>query len=263
MLSDHEPQYWDVVANLWNQTSPQTLWRAHADAINIMLLAHWLPEDRATYLLKTDVFDEAFGDGLYPFLKSKADQIVGIDLSISALYAAQSPHTGLQGLNADVRWLPFADGVFDVIVSNSTLDHFVSQTGIVTSLYEFYRILREGGQLILTLDNLANPIIALRNVLPFRLLHGLGIVPYFVGVTYGPQRLRRTLQQVGFEVHEVGAVMHCQRIFTVALAHILEKHATTKTQIRFLGFLRAFERLSSWPTRFLTGHFVAVKAIKP
>ena len=48
--------------------------------------------------------------------------------------------------------------------------------------------------MILTLDNLANPIILLRNGLPFHLLYYMKIVPYYVGVTLGPYRLQRLLK---------------------------------------------------------------------
>jgi len=153
--------------------------------------------------------------------------------------------------------------VFDAIVSISTLDHFQSRDEIVASLCEFRRVLRSTGQLFLTLDNQANPIVRLRNTLPFRLLNRLGITPYYVGATYGPRGLRCVLQEAGFNVLEVGAVMHCPRVLAVAIARLLERHTGPETQRRFLGFLLTFERLASWPTRFLTGHFVAVRAIKP
>lgn len=130
------------------------------------------------------------------------------------------------------------------------------------SLYELHRVLRVGGQLIITLDNLANPVVALRQVLPFRLLNHLGIVPYYVGVTFGPRRLLRILNQVGLEVGKVTAVMHCPRVLAVMLAYVLERYATPVIQRFFLRALMAFEHLSRWPTRFFTGYFVAVSAIK-
>ena len=123
-------------------------------------------------------------------------------------------------------------------------------------------MLRPGGQLLLTLDNPANPVVALRGVLPFRLLNRLGLVPYYVGATLGPRRLGRILSQVGLDVGEITAVMHCPRVLAVAMAGLLEKRASAKTQRCFLRLLIAFEHLASWPTRFLTGHFVAVRASK-
>src|SRR4029434_1314077 len=57
----------------------------------------------------------------------------------------------------------FADEAFDVIVSNSTLDHFGSWAELGASLHELHRVLKTRGLLIITLDNRANPIVALRN----------------------------------------------------------------------------------------------------
>jgi hypothetical protein len=71
------------------------------------------------------------------------------------------------------------------------------------------------------------------------------------------------MQEVGFEVRAVEAIMHCPRVFVVALARLLEGRLGLATQRRLLRGLMAFERLARWPTRFLTGHFVAVRAIKP
>ena len=255
-------QYWNKIAGLWTEKPPQTLWRLHSDKVNIGLLMRWMSEDRVEHLLKTDLFDEALTDGLYPLLTSRAKNVVGIDLSMTVVSAARSRYAGLRMTAADVRSLPFADGVFDTIVSNSTLDHFRSSDEIVQSLGECHRVLRSGGRLLITLDNLVNPVIALRNALPFRLLTRLGLVPYYVGATFGPRRLRRTLQELGFEVLEVGTVMHCPRVFAVAIASILKRYGTARTQERFLHTLLGFERLSKLPTRFLTAHFVAVRAIK-
>jgi len=255
-------QRWDRVAETWKKNCPQTLWRVHSDAVNTALIGRWLSGCRVDRLLKTDLFDEAFSGGLYPLLASRVQHVLGMDVSAVVLHAARSRHVDLQVVGADARCLPFADNVFDVIVSNSTLDHFESSEDIIVSLHELHRVLRSGGHLLLTLDNLGNPVIALRNILPFRVLNRPGLVPYYVGATFGRCRLCRTLEQVGFEVTEVRAVMHCLRVFAVGTASILEKCAGPETQGRFLRVLMAFECLSRASTRFLTGHFVAVKALK-
>jgi SAM-dependent methyltransferase len=258
-----ESHYWDTVIRAWNRTQPQRLWRCHSDAINVALFAPWLPKGRVQRLLKTDAFDEAVGHGLYPLLESKAEQVVSLDISISSLRTARSRYTGLHVVRADVRHLPFTNGVFDVVVSSSTLDHFATPEDIVISLCELRRVLCDSGLLLLTLDNLANPAIVLRNALPFRLLNRLGIVPYYVGATCGPRGLRCLLEQAGFEVLDTRAVLHCPRVLAVAAARLLERYAKPGTQGRFLRFLMAFEHLSRWPIRFVTGYFVAVRAIKP
>jgi len=226
------------------------------------LLDRWLPQGKTGCLLKTDLFDEAASNGMHPFLMTRAGDITGIDISPLIVKAARKAHHDLKGTAADVRCLPFQDNTFDAIISISTLDHFASRDEIIDSLREFHRVLKKGGRLILTLDNLMNPVIALRAVLPFGLLKRAGIVPYYVGATAGPGYLRRILGLTGFEVINTDAVMHCPRVLAVALARILKRHAGRDAQRLFLRSLMAFEHLSRLPTRFLTGHFTAIKAVK-
>jgi SAM-dependent methyltransferase len=253
---------WNSVAAAWQQSQPQALWRKHSDAVNLALISQWLPVGRVERILKTDLFDEAFSDGLLPMLVSRAHQVVGMDASVKILVTVRSSYTMLRTVGADVRCLPFADSVFDVVVSNSTLDHFATRKEIVTSLHELHRVLRPEGLLVLTLDNLGNPIVTLRQLLPFPLLNRFGIVPYYVGATFDQRGLCRIMDQVGLEVCKVSAVMHCPRVLAVALASLIDKYGKEKTKKRFLRALIGFERLSLWPTRFLTGHFVAVMAEK-
>lgn len=261
-IVEKEARYWNAVATTWDAIRPQALWRAHSDAVNLSLLARWLPKERVRRLLKTDVFDEAFGDGLLPLLLSKTDCLVCMDVSISTIGLARKQYAKLRAVGADVRSLPFKGDTFDIVVSNSTLDHFTSRGDILISLRELSAALKPGGQLLLTLDNLANPTIALRNVLPFRFLHRLGVLPYFVGATLGPRSVQHLLRQVGLEVAEISALMHCPRVLAVLIARLLERRAMPAVQRGFLRWAMAFERLAHWPTRFLTGNFVAVRAVK-
>jgi len=210
-------------------------------------------------LLKTDLFDEAVSDGLSPLLNSLAKRVFYIDSALKVHEMARYRYSRLQTIGADVRHLPFADSAFDGIVSNSTLDHFESPGDLSGSLQELFRVLRPGGHMVLTLDNLSNPMILLRNRLPYPLLKWLKIVPYYVGFTLRANRLGDLLKETGFEVLEVSAVMHCPRMLAVTIARWLEKHTSPGTQRSFLRLLMAFEGLSSLPTRFLTGYFVAVK----
>jgi SAM-dependent methyltransferase len=254
--------YWSEVCEVYQEGQSPELWRNHSDEVNVAVFARWLSADRVQRLLKTDLFDEAVGAGLYPMLASRTRIAFGIDLSLRTLRKAVSRYPKLHSVSADVRHLPFAARAFDVVVSNSTLDHFATRSEIVASLQELRRVLQARGELLLTLDNLANPIVSLRNALPFRLLSRLGIVPYYVGATLGPGRLRQLLEEIGFEVRQMEAIMHCPRFLAVALARVLRRCANSKIRRGFLGTLMAFERLSNLSTRFLTGYFVAIKAIR-
>ncbi|MEO6202330.1 MAG: class I SAM-dependent methyltransferase [Nitrospirales bacterium] len=255
-------RYWESIADEWITTRPDQLWRKHSDSINQSLLFRWLPEPPVDRLLKTDMFDELVGEGLTPFLQARAHSIIGMDVSFGNAHVACGGRTSVRGICADVRDLPFGNGSFDVVVSNSTLDHFRNLDEMMVSLRELHRVLRKDGQLILTLDNLANPIIAARNVLPFKLLNRLGILPYYVGATCGPWRLQKVLREVGFDVRDVTAVLHCPRILAVLGAKILCSWANGPVQQRFLRCLQGFEIMSRWPTRYVTGNFIAVRAEK-
>lgn len=261
-LTDKTGPYWDEVAGVFKGKRSQALWRSHSDKVNNTLVSNWLPGKKCECLLKTDLFDEALGDGLYSLMSSCTEHVVGIDVSIRTLQIAASRHHSLQTICSDVRCLPFANGSFDIIISNSTLDHFVTEDAILAGLRELRRILKPEGRLLLTLDNLANPLIALRHLLPFRLLYSLGVVPYYVGATYTPSRLWRVMEAVGFDVSEMHAIMHCPRVLAVPLARVLRKFATNNIQARFLRYLMSFERLAHLPTRYLTGHFIAVYAFR-
>jgi len=242
-------KYWEQVSTEWQQTQPDQLWRAHSDAVNRQWLASWWPQRSVNRALKTDMFDEAVGEGVFGLLKSRARFAVGMDIAL-----ATKPSVG-----ADVRQLPFAEGVFDVIVSNSTLDHFETEEELVASLRELRRVLRPGGELLLTLDNAANPLVAIRNVIPFPLLHRLGLTPYRVGFTCGPRRLRRLLHEAGFKGVEMAALLHCPRVFAVKRARAVQQSGDAARREQFLNGLMKWERLARWPTRWLTGYFVAVR----
>lgn len=261
-LTAEEGDIWEGFPKTYQAQGPQRLWRTHADSVNKALVARWGPVGRIGTLLKTDLFDEAVGDGLSPLLASQADRVFYIDTSLEVHQMARCRSPGLHTVAADVRHLPFAHDTFHGIVSNSTLDHFQSLDDLLVSLKELFRVLRPGGQIILTLDNLSNPIILLRSRLPFRLLKRLKIVPYYVGVTLGPHQLGRFLKENGFKVLEVGAIMHCPRVLAVRMARWVETHTPPGAQRFFLRLLMAFEGLSRFPTRFQTGYFVAVKARK-
>ena len=171
-------------------------------------------------------------------------------------------HPRLATLATDARRLPFADRSFDAVVSNSTLDHFVTLDDMVVALRELARVTRPGGTLVLTLDNLANPVIALRSILPQGPLRWLGLVPYYVGATCGPRRLRELVAEAGFTVTRVEQIMHCPRVLAVALTRVVERYGSPEAQSRVLRHLAWYERLERWPTRDWTGYFTAVRAIR-
>ena len=264
--------YWDDVAHLRGRDGSTILARRYSDAVNAALLDRWWPASEVGSALKTDLFDEACSDGLLPLLLGRAPRVFGIDISGRTAAAARAGNPRAHVVESEVRQLPFAGGSFGLVVSNSTLDHFDSPVEIDRSLAELHRVLRSGGTLILTLDNPAHPILALRRAFP-ALWRRLGLVPYEVGASLGPRALRAALGRAGFRVEEVAAVMHFPRV-AVAL---LEDSARGDRRDASKGVgvagppvgdpsvrrLMRWESLCRWPTRWLTGHFVAARATRP
>ncbi|MCS7048042.1 MAG: class I SAM-dependent methyltransferase [Verrucomicrobiae bacterium] len=250
--------YWDAVADDW-QSARDRLWRQHSDAVNRALLARWMPSGTRGRWLKTDLFDEAVCDGVAETLSEHAAQVVGMDIAVRVLHRARV--AGWHRVAADARILPFRSESFDGVVSLSTLDHFTSREDIARALAEVHRVVRPGGWLILTLDNLLNPKIALRSILPWDWLRAMGLVPYQVGATCGPRTLAQVVRAVGFELVEMTAIQHGPRVLGVWLARRLASASTT-WQRRYRQWFGKWERLERWPSRYFTGHFVAVRARK-
>ena len=261
---------WDDFVRLWLASDAQRLWRRHSDAVNRSLLDRWLPPS-SDRVLKTDLWDEAVSDGLYGALAARACRVVGIDISAAVVDAAIGRYPALHARCADVRRLPFADAAFDVVVSNSTLDHFGSIADIQTALAELHRVMLPGGTLVVTLDNPRNPIIALRRALPRSAYDTVWknygelaarIAPSALGATCDVRTLDRLVTTAGFKVTERTSIMHCPRVLAVLVADLLARRSSERAQKRFLNFLLRFEKLASLPTRFWTGHFVAVRATR-
>jgi SAM-dependent methyltransferase len=231
------------------------LWRLQSDAVVASLIRRWLAP--AGCVLKTDVYDEAVSDGLFPVLSSRFDRVLGIDADPDMVASAEHRHPGLEARGADVRALPFERDSVDAVLSNSTLDHLLDRGQVLAALGEIRRVLRPGGELLITLDNRANPLIATRNVLPTQLAQRLrGGFPYETGWACGPRGLRRLLQDSGMRIVHRSAVLHAPR-FLVAR---MEPGGEPGTR---LHRVLAFERLERWPSRYLSGHFVAALARTP
>jgi ubiquinone/menaquinone biosynthesis C-methylase UbiE len=186
----------------------------------------------------------------------------GIDIAPEAVNEAAKRYPDFDVRCGDVRALPYADSSFDLVVSNSTLDHFRAPEDIDRALRELHRVLKSSGELIISMDNLQNPIIAIRSLLPFQLLKKLHLVPYFVGLTFGRRGLVAALNRAGFSAIETKAILHCPRFLAVPLAGFLQQRAGSGTRQKFLAFLAGFEVLERMPTSFFTGHYVAARAVK-
>lgn len=235
-------------------------WRRYCDALHENLIAEWCGGGMFRRALKTDLFDESVGNGCLKALGSVSDEVHGIDISRPVVESAGARNPGIKTLVGDVRDLPFADGSFDLVFSNSTIDHFATRGEIERSIREMARVLCGKGTLILTMDNPRNPMVGLRNLLPQKALRQTGLVPYFMGKTLSMGEMVRCVEDAGLRVAERRYTQHVPRVLALHLCRILagSRRLSDALPRAMLGW----ERLADWPTAAWTGYYSAVLAVR-
>ena len=237
------------------------VWRRYCDRLHDNLIAEWCGGRAFRRALKTDLFDEAVGGGCLGALAKIATEVHGIDVSRILAGGVSRDRPGFQISCGDVRRLDFPNDRFDLIFSNSTLDHFASKTDITDSIAEFFRALAPSGMLLITLDNPMNPVVWCRNLLPQRPLKATGLVPYFMGETLSMRELVAALDGAGFCVLERRYLMHAPRVFCLHLLRLIEKFPALSGAV--LSAMLGAELAAGFPTSAVSGHFSAVLAQKP
>ena len=264
---NYGPKYWGHFAG--KMANGQHFDEALAEQyrrVHLNLVARWADATNSQTVLKTDLYAEALCPSrafLWDILKRNSN-VVGIDISAeitsrartnTAQYAAGS---SAEYITCDIRQLPFADNSFDLIISDSTLDHFTRKTEIVTALSELSRVLEPGGTLIITMDNKANLTEPL-----FRLWIRLGLAPFFIGETYSIRELKQALAKTGLCVKDSTAIIHNPRLVTKKVIALLRKVEPTRFNHLIRSLLNILDSLENRKIKYLTAQFIAVKAVKP
>ncbi|MBN1566316.1 MAG: class I SAM-dependent methyltransferase [Acidobacteria bacterium] len=228
---------------------------------HLQLIRKWSEGIRVERILKTDLFEEAYGDdSLLDALFPEADLPCGMDAAFSTARRAQTRHgRKIQALVCDVRSLAVQDCSVDLVVSTSTLDHFCGRTDFLKALSELARVLKSGGLLIITLDNPWNLLYR-----PLRWFSSGRVSPFPLGYTVSASQLAKDLTAAGLCPQSVDWLLHNPRgistLLFLGFRKLLRPHAADKM---IGGSLRLFELLNRLPTRKITACFLALAARKP
>ncbi|HEU0304018.1 MAG TPA: class I SAM-dependent methyltransferase [Gaiellaceae bacterium] len=118
-------------------------WARGMIEIEAALLAPWLSDGRLRLL------DAGCGTGGFLAWADRSGrfaELSGVDLSPEALDVCRARVPSAELATAPLSALPFADGAFDVVVSNDVLQH-VEEQEVTASLGELGRVLANGGAL--------------------------------------------------------------------------------------------------------------------
>jgi SAM-dependent methyltransferase len=256
--------HWDVVAAETLRAKPLQIWRAYMRRVYLHLVQSWLPGDSSGFRLKTDLFEEAVS--AHHLLGDLGPHSIGIDTSSvvvgSAHYRLLQEGLSRSLVVGDLRQLPFRPRSINQILSGSSLDHFSCKSDITRSLEELAQVLTDGGVLVITFDNPHNPIIWVRNHLPFVWLNRSGLVPYYVGVTFTSKEARHELQAAGLTLTHEAVVCHAPRVLAIAVVSLAEHFNWQWLETFVARLLYRCEALERWPTRYFSGYYLAFRAEK-
>jgi SAM-dependent methyltransferase len=209
-------------------------------------------------VLKTDLWDEAKNTEILRWTAEQGARPYGVDISFSIAREARALLAPFRGRCAvgDVRALPFPSGVFDLVYSMGTIEHF-PETEV--AVREIYRVLRPGGLAIVGVPNRLDPF--LRPAL-VGLMQLAGRYPYGMEKSYTAGALRRMLAAAGFAVTATSGIL-----FMPGWLRMLDLWLHTRDS-RLAALSGWLVRPFAWAYRRFAavrrhGYLIACAAVKP
>jgi SAM-dependent methyltransferase len=102
------------------------------------------------------VLEAGCGDGPWAgVLQAKGMDVCGIDFSFQGLRRMKTNFPDVRGVMGDIKYLPFAGGFFDLVLSWGVLEHFEDLDDIDIALRETKRCLKDDGYLVVSVPYLS------------------------------------------------------------------------------------------------------------
>jgi SAM-dependent methyltransferase len=233
--------------------------------VHLDLIYRWCGDITGLKILKTDLFAE----GLCPSRSFSWDllthkiEYTGIDISPQIVRLAEKNLEIFKNGStfflqpADIRATGFAGNSFDLVISDSTLDHFQTVDEITVAIRELVRILKPGGCLLITLDNKGNITDPL-----FQMWKKLKLSWFYIGETLTMSQLINEVSAAGMQVTDHTAILHNPRFFAKVIVRACRKLSRNKMDGRLRKWLASMDQQENRRTKYLTGQFIALKALK-
>ena len=137
------------------------------------------------------ILDVACGNGVFTRkLIKKGCKVVGIDISAEAITRARMiTENGCELVIGNAESLPFRSNSFDKVISLCSLEHFENDE---KSLSEIYRVLKNGGIVVLTVDSFTYK---LNEGILYKHKKEHAVVNY-----YSVDKLKEKLEKFGFKL---------------------------------------------------------------
>jgi len=222
------------------------------------IINRWVPAKKSGVMLKTDLYEEAYGvDDLLPRIKQYKHKI-GIDHSeIIQEKANFNAKGGFTCVLANLEKLPFKNESFEFILSTSTIDHCSNET-MQGYLKEMNRVLNDSGSIVISVNNRHNFLLFLVNKLEtvFRINN-------FRNEFYAASELENIFRECGFNTEESDFVFYTPPFsrHIINLSERVTGGRLNKVLLRLLLSFDSFVRERSGLKR-LFSHWVVFKLSK-
>ena len=224
---------------------------------HLRLFKKWADKEDLV-VLKTDLFEEAFGPDLILDTLSEHHVCYGMDISAEIVKRAKErvpKHVTL--VNTDIRDTCFNTETFDLVFSTSTLDHFPKKV-LQKSLQDIKRILKNEGLLILTLDNKQNPFYRIG----YWLKQHIEKRQCLQERCYSVGEVVHLVDEAGYEIDGLTSVVHIITPFNkiaLTMKKVMPRIVFDTIVQMVIDLGRKLTRL---PTLYSTGWFIAIKCRK-
>lgn len=192
-------KYRKTAIEYWSEENILQKRKAYFDYVSRKMFARLLPE-----LKNKMILDVGCGLGMtMDYFIAQKNHVYGIDITSQSV--SENKKRGLETLEADARYLPFRDNLFDLVYSLGVIEHF-AETEL--ALQEKVRVCKPGGVIVAVVPYLYTPYY-LGGILFERLTRPKYDFRTTYGKVFSKRKFKEMLEKVGCENAQVYLYYGC------------------------------------------------------